>query len=548
LKVLNKEGLAPGMGVRFDSLPIESQETLEQILTQKQHAMEFSDQPTRVAPGSGLHEFIGLEERPASPPKAEGSSPPIEPQPTAEGDSLPTSQEANKELEATFPESAFSEQTSISLTKSDEGKNLSALEQSASSKDEPISPAPISSPSLSINKESDSNKVDSGLKSFAKAKGSTGESGPLRAPSPTESDEARKERLAKILFSMEEPEGGGNKASALASGEKDKGEEQNESADWPAFSNEPAPPKPEPKSSSGLWWIIIILILAGIAFAAYKFLVKDPSSLDKAGGEGSRVMEERTSPVPHSPKPQPTMVNMTKMRVESNPSGAKILLDGKETGKVTPAMLEDLIADKPVQIRLDLPGKKLYTVTLKPDPDKPLVVDLKKASERRIQLVSEPPGAIVVINGIRIGKTPMDYKRKIDPQRPLSILFLQPGFQELRKDLLVNQQQWLREGDDEVLTVSVTLEKKEGTPPPVAPLVKKGKAKVKPRLEQKAAAGMKEQNEETSQAVTSSKISDHESPKVEQVDKVESKPETDSSAEESESKNDKVKKPSWTEE
>ena len=44
-----KSEIAPGMGLRFDQLPPESQRVLDQVLEQKQQAMEFSDQPTRVA-------------------------------------------------------------------------------------------------------------------------------------------------------------------------------------------------------------------------------------------------------------------------------------------------------------------------------------------------------------------------------------------------------------------------------------------------------------------------------------------------------------------
>src|SRR5690242_4228365 len=46
-------GLAPGMGVRFDKLPADSQHQLKSILTSKAHALQqdqFKDEETRIAP------------------------------------------------------------------------------------------------------------------------------------------------------------------------------------------------------------------------------------------------------------------------------------------------------------------------------------------------------------------------------------------------------------------------------------------------------------------------------------------------------------------
>ena len=44
--------------------------------------------------------------------------------------------------------------------------------------------------------------------------------------------------------------------------------------------------------------------------------------------------------------------------VRSDPRGAFVLLDGKDTGQRTPALLRDVAAGTPHKVRLELPGKE----------------------------------------------------------------------------------------------------------------------------------------------------------------------------------------------
>jgi uncharacterized protein (TIGR02266 family) len=377
----DKAGVAPGMGVRFDFLPPDSQKVLDQVLAQKQQAMEFSDQPTRVASptdASAMAEASEPEPQPKPAPRPEvvaplPAAPPPEPEPEPEPEPPPPVRAAEPPPKAVEP-----------------------------------------------------------------------------APPEEEPESARKERLAKILFSSDET---------------------------PQPTDEPPPrypdsddlePSPvvEERKSSAVGWIVIVLLI-GVCVAAYFLFLHKPSKPTTAAKPDATPTVQAGKDSTPTPASKPAGVTQ---KVTSEPEGAKILVDGKDTGKVTPADL-DLEPEKEVEIRLDLPGKKLFTKKVTPNAEAAVEAKLDKPSARRVQLVSDPAGAMVLLNGMRLGKAPLDYKKPL-PKGKVEVIFRLDGYNEAKKDL-AGEQTWTREGEDEVLSVSVTLEKKEGAAPQPQPKIKR---------------------------------------------------------------------------
>jgi uncharacterized protein (TIGR02266 family) len=369
----DKSGVAPGMGVRFDLLPPDSQRVLDQVLAQKQQAMEFSDQPTRVAAPTDLDEAAHAPEpTPAAAPVA----------------MMRPITEHEKETSA----------------------KLDAIPEPAP---KPFEPAPRPAPA------------------------------PKAAEPEEESEAARKDRLAKILFSSDDvaAEGRMPTEAELAAAAASK-------------------PIPEERKSSALVWVLILLLIAG-GIALYWFFLREPPKTTTA--PKADIVETKVEPQKDVAPPPASKPAGVTMKVTSEPAGAKIIVDGKDTGKVTPADIEGLDAEKEVEVKLDLPGKKLFSTKVKPTAETPVEAKLDKPSSRIVKLTSEPAGAMVSIGGVRVGKTPVDYKRPLKGK--VEVLFRLDGYKDLKKEI-TGEEAWTREGEDEVLTIPATLEKKEAAPAP----------------------------------------------------------------------------------
>jgi uncharacterized protein (TIGR02266 family) len=450
----DKAGVAPGMGVRFDLLPPESQKVLEQVLAQKQQAMEFSDQPTRVASPAEPKDSSGMAE---APPEPEPEPEPVLVKPELAAPPAPPPE----------PEP------------------------------EPAPPPPLAKPPAA----------------------------PVPTPAPEEPEAARKERLAKILFASDE--------APTSEPPEEPPPQFPDSGDLqPA-----APIVAEDRKSSMVGWLVIVLLL-GACVAAYFLFLHKPSKPTKTA-KPDAVVEVSKDATP-APASKPAGV---KQKVTSEPEGAKILVDGKDTGKVTPADL-DLEPEKEVEIRLDLSGKKLFTRKVTPNAETAVEAKLDTPSSRRLQLVSDPAGATVLLNGAKLGKAPIDYKKPL-PKGKVEVTFRLDGYNEAKKDL-GGEQTWTREGDDEVLSVSVTLEKKEeATPQPkVQPKVpgKQIKRQPKAKAEPKDDGDKPEIKPEPKPDVPD--VTPEPKPEPKPKKKVE--PKDDGDTPDPDTKKGGVKKPSWS--
>ncbi len=154
------------------------------------------------------------------------------------------------------------------------------------------------------------------------------------------------------------------------------------------------------------------------------------ATLERAG-----VLEPTPAPEEEpeeKPAEKPAVAKTGSLRITSKPSGARIFLDGRSTGRSTPATLDDLKMGATYNLRLDLDGYKsayrkkvmstekerLYatltkevtepTPTPRPTPTpQPQPTPAPSGGTGKIQVKSDPSGADVFINAEFKGRTPL---------------------------------------------------------------------------------------------------------------------------------------------
>jgi len=131
--------------------------------------------------------------------------------------------------------------------------------------------------------------------------------------------------------------------------------------------------------------------------------------------------------------------------VKSDPPGATIVVDGEAKGQ-TPRLVTDLAAKDAYVLKLRKPGYLEQTINLKFDGRKPRVVDEKLVLDSGvIDILSEPSGAAVVVNGVARGKTPLHVAGI--PKGRATVKFTLEGYADEVRELS------LRAGDRQTLSV-----------------------------------------------------------------------------------------------
>lgn len=139
--------------------------------------------------------------------------------------------------------------------------------------------------------------------------------------------------------------------------------------------------------------------------------------------------------------------------VKSDPPGATIIVDGDARGQ-TPRLITDLAAKDDHQIKLRKAGYLEQIVKLSFNGREPKVIDEKLVLDSGvINIISEPAGAAVVVNGISRGKTPVLVKGV--PKGLATVKFALEGFEDEVRELA------MRAGDQQ--TLSVVMQAKPGT-------------------------------------------------------------------------------------
>ncbi len=147
------------------------------------------------------------------------------------------------------------------------------------------------------------------------------------------------------------------------------------------------PPKAGKKSAIGKF-IAASVILAVLGWLAYRFIPM-------------KAVPEKVAEPPAAQLP----AVKGSVRVVSTPEGAKILLDGQDTGKITPAVVADLETGGVYRLRVE---KEEYSpaemeVKITGPEEKGVTLTLAPAAGT-LEIVTEPSGASIVVDGVPTGK------------------------------------------------------------------------------------------------------------------------------------------------
>jgi PEGA domain len=123
------------------------------------------------------------------------------------------------------------------------------------------------------------------------------------------------------------------------------------------------------------------------------------------------------------------------LEVKSDPSGAKVYIDGKESGD-TPLALSDIKTGRH-QIRVLKEGYESYEVSVETGVGrKEIFANLKKkVKEGGLAVRTEPSGATIYLDGHPVGKSP--YETKDLPPREYRIRISKEGYEILEKTEIV---------------------------------------------------------------------------------------------------------------
>ena len=142
------------------------------------------------------------------------------------------------------------------------------------------------------------------------------------------------------------------------------GEEETTIEEPPTKPNPRPTPKPKPKSKIWLWALLACAIVAAIITAIVLGGRKEKPGVDEPTPPVDTTIiaptAEQTPSSSQKPETKPEPVTPGSVKVSSTPSGATIWLDGKNTKKTTPEIIEDITPGKH-SIKLVLEGYNDYS-------------------------------------------------------------------------------------------------------------------------------------------------------------------------------------------
>jgi formylglycine-generating enzyme required for sulfatase activity len=126
--------------------------------------------------------------------------------------------------------------------------------------------------------------------------------------------------------------------------------------------------------------------------------------------------------------------NWAPITLTSDPVGAQVLVDGAAAG-VTPVTLELGAGERQLELRLRGYNAWRYTVSVLADRPQTLPTATLTQADGRIELVTDPEGAAVSVNGAFRGQTPLTLR--LSPGRAHQITMTKPGYETLTRELSV---------------------------------------------------------------------------------------------------------------
>ncbi len=158
-----------------------------------------------------------------------------------------------------------------------------------------------------------------------------------------------------------------------------------------------------------------------LEFVAERFLA-EVREIDVAGGGERQSLDVALTP------------NWAAISLSSQPAGAEVLVDGTVMG-VTPAKLELTAGQHDVEIRLRGYNAWREQISVVADRSEVLLPVRLSQADGRVELVSDPEGAAVSVDGEFRGQTPLTLR--LDPGREHSINLTKPGYEPVTRTLNV---------------------------------------------------------------------------------------------------------------
>ena len=137
---------------------------------------------------------------------------------------------------------------------------------------------------------------------------------------------------------------------------------------------------------------------------------ESPAAAEAKGDKPAATATPSEQPNPAKPDKEPTAAAAVKpagmtVAVASDPAGATVMLDGKPVEGTTPTTLSALDVKKVYDLKLSMKGFHDWKVKLKPKAGDKIDAALVP-NEKIVEVATTPPGAEVMLDGKRIGKTP----------------------------------------------------------------------------------------------------------------------------------------------
>ncbi len=126
--------------------------------------------------------------------------------------------------------------------------------------------------------------------------------------------------------------------------------------------------------------------------------------------------------------------NWAPVTVTSDPPGADVIVDGAVSGS-TPVVMELGVGERIVEVRLR--GYNAWADVVSVFADQPQELPLIELTEAdgRVELITEPSGAAVSVNGEYRGQTPLTLS--LVPGRAHQLTLVKPGFDSIEQELSV---------------------------------------------------------------------------------------------------------------
>ncbi len=124
--------------------------------------------------------------------------------------------------------------------------------------------------------------------------------------------------------------------------------------------------------------------------------------------------------------------------IASEPAGAKVIIDGKDTGKVTPAVIDELEADKTYSIRLEKEEMSPAEGSATVKAGQKVAVNLRlEPPTGTLNVISDPDGAAIALDGRLTGKSTPATLENLKLNTDLRITLSKPDYEDFEQTMTI---------------------------------------------------------------------------------------------------------------